>query len=192
MSMKFTQIPADTFQKLQLNAGILIDTFDPATQQIGNLLGATGGGVTFVAKPEFKDYGEDIDNCPQNMKELKKLTKWLATMVGTFKSVDVNQVKNLVAVADIDSNDATKVIPRSVLLETDFADLWWVGDYSEVNTGNDAGFIAIHMMSALNTAGFSLKSNNESKGEFAFNYEAHYSMDDQTTVPFEIYVKAGA
>ena len=71
--MKFTKIPEDTFKKLQMNAGILTDTFTPSTGVIGNLLGATTGGNSFAATPEYEDFGEDIDNCPKNTKELKKL-----------------------------------------------------------------------------------------------------------------------
>lgn len=191
MGMKFTQMPADAFEKLQLNAGILVDTFDTETQTIGKLLGATSGGVHFTATPEFKDYGEDIDGAPKNVKELKKLTKWEAIMAGVFKSVDAKLAKMLIGVADIDSDDASKIVPRSVLLDTDFEDIWWVGDYSDVNTGANAGFMAIHLINALNTSGIDIKTANEEKGEFAFNFVGHYSLDDQTKVPFEIFVKQG-
>ena len=74
--MKFTQIPADTFENLQMNAGILLDEFTPSTGVIGNIIGATTGGINFTATPTYSDYGEDIDNCPKNMKELKKLDSW--------------------------------------------------------------------------------------------------------------------
>lgn len=189
--MKFTQIPADAFEKLQLNAGILVKSFTPATEAYESILGATSGGVTFTAVPEFKDFGEDLDGAPKNVKELKKLTKWEAKMSGTFKTVDSSLVKSLIGVADISSTDSTKIVPRADLKDSDFEDIWWVGDYSDKNTGSSAGYIAIHMMDVLNTSGFSLKTTDESKGEFAFRYLAHYSLDDQTIVPFEIYVKAG-
>ena len=71
--MKYTQIPAGTFEQIQLNAGILVDAFNPATGVIGNLLGATSGGINFTDTINTKDFGEDIDNCPKNTKELKKL-----------------------------------------------------------------------------------------------------------------------
>lgn len=58
--MKFTQIPTDTFQKLQLNAGILASEFTPSTGSItaSNILGATTGGITFSANPSFVDWGK--------------------------------------------------------------------------------------------------------------------------------------
>ena len=39
--MKFTKIPADTFKQIQLNAGILVESFDPATQTIDGIIAAT-------------------------------------------------------------------------------------------------------------------------------------------------------
>ena len=78
------------------------------------------------------------------------------------------------------------------LTDEDFSDIWFVGDYSDKNGETKGGFVAIHMMSALSTAGFSWQTGDKAKGQFAFEYTAHYSMDAQDTVPFEIYVKAGA
>lgn len=189
---KFTQVPTDTFEHLQLNAGILVDDFTPATGTIGNILGATTGGIQFSTNPDFTDFGEDIDNVPNNMMELKHLNQFDAQMSGTFLTCTPALAKRLVGAANIDSTDTTKVVPRAELLSTDFDDVWWVGDYSDVNTGANAGFIAIHLMNALNTAGFQIQSTKNEKGQFAFEFHGHYSIEAQETVPFEIYVKAGA
>lgn len=189
MSQKFTRVPDDTFEKLQLNAGILVDAFTPATGVIGNILGATTGGIQFSTNPEFTDFGEDIDNVPNNMMELKHLNQFDPQMSGTFLTCTPALAKSLVGAADIDSGDATRVIPRAELLASDYDDVWWIGDYSDVNTGANAGFIAIHLMNALNTAGFQIQSTKNEKGQLAFEYHGHYSIAAQDTVPFEIYVK---
>ena len=189
--MKFTQIPTDTFEKLQMNAGILLDEFTPSTGVIGNILGATSGGNTFEAKAEFSDLGDDIDNCPKNMKELKKLESWEAKLSGTFSTVSAELAKTLVGAADTDSSDATHIIPRNDITDKDFTDIWWVGDYSNLNGSKNGGFCAIHLMNALNTGGFKIKSSDKEKGQFDFEFTGHYSMDEQDKVPFEIYVKAG-
>lgn len=191
--MKYTQIPADTFSRLQLNAGLLLTSFTPATGEVtaSNIVGATTGGVEFAATPEFEDFGEDIDNCPKNTKELKKLTSWEVTMSGTFVTLDKATVKLLIGAADNDGTDTTKVVPRSDLESTDFTDIWWVGDYSDTNTGTNAGFVAIHMLNALNTGGFQVTSSDKAKGQFAFEFTGHVSMAAQSVVPFEVYVKAG-
>ena len=188
--MKYTKIPETTFKNLQLNAGVLLSAFDPGTATVsdGSIIGATTGGVNFTATPTFSDYGEDIDNCPKNMKELKKLDSWEISLSGTYVTVDANAVKALVGAADVSGN---KITPRNDLKLTDFTDVWWVGDYSDQNGETNGGFVAIHMMNALSTGGFAIQSSDNGKGNFAFTYTAHYSMDAQDTVPFEVYVKAG-
>ena len=188
--MKYTKIPETTFQNLQLNAGVLLSAFNPESATVANesIIGATTGGVSFTATPTFSDYGEDIDNCPKNMKELKKLDAWEISMSGTYVTVDANAVKSLVGAADVTGN---KITPRNDVLLSDFTDIWWVGDYSDKNGETNGGFVAIHMMNALSTGGFAIQSSDNGKGNFAFTYTAHYSMDAQDTVPFEVYVKAG-
>ena len=188
--MKYTKIPEDTFKNLQLNAGVLLSDFNPTTAEVSNeaIIGATTGGVNFTATPTFSDYGEDIDNCPKNMKELKKLDYWEISLSGTYVTVDANSVKALVGAADVSGN---KITPRNDLKLTDFTDVWWVGDYSDNNGETNGGFVAIHMMNALSTGGFTINSSDNGKCNFAFTYTANYSMDAQDTVPFEVYVKAG-
>ena len=195
---KFTQIPTDTFKKLQLGAGILTTEFDPATGELtaSNIVGATSGGVSFEAAPSFTDFGDDIDNCPKNTKELKRLEYWDAKMSGSFVTMDTNIAKSVVGAATIDSNNATKVVPRNSVDANDFKDLWWVGDYSDVNedgtSAGKAGFIAIKLINALSTGGFKIQSGDKAKGTFEFEYTGHYSIENIDTVPFEIYIKAGS
>lgn len=189
--MNFSKIPSDAFKHIQLNAGMLVDDFKPATKTYGNIIGATSGGNNFTSTPTFTDYGEDIDNCPKNMLELKKLESWEVKMSGTFISVDAAAAKMLVGAADIDASDATHIIPRNDVLTTDFKDIWWVGDYSDENTGDNAGCMAIHLMNALNTTGFAIQSTDNGKGTFSYEFTGHYSMDAQDTVPFEIYILGG-
>ena len=192
--MKFTQVPTDTFENLVLNAGILVDTFTPESGVIGNILGATTGGIEFSTNPTFTDFGEDIDNMPEGTKQLKRLKSFDPTMSGTFLTVDTTALKSLIGAADIGS-DTTKVVPRDQLLETDFADVWWIGDYSDKNVDvastHTAGYIAIHLMNALNTAGFKITSSKDNKAQMAFEYHGHYDISNISTPPFEIYVKAG-
>lgn len=191
--MKFTQIPTDTFSQMQLNAGLLLKSFTPSTGTLdkADIIGATSGGVKFAAKPSYTDFGEDIDNCPANMAELKRLDSVEVTISGTFVTVSASSAASTIGAADVDPNDPTHVVPRSDLKDGDFMDLWWVGDYSNLNGDKNGGFVAIHMMKTLSTGGFALTSDDKSKGQFDFEYTAHYSMDDPTAVPYEVYIKAG-
>lgn len=201
--MKYTQVAADAFQKLQLNAGVLLTDFDPTsppskTTLLSNIFAATSGGVSFATNPEYVDFGEDIDNVPPNTKQLKVLQSVNPVMSGTLKTADTDVAKALMGAADVSGN---KITPRSVLTDNDFIDdIWWVGDYSDVNvdkaatgggTAGAAGFMAIHMMNVLSTGGLQLQSNDDGKGDFEFELTAHYDLEDIDTLPYEVYVAAG-
>jgi len=190
--MKYTQIPNDTFQHLVLNAGILVDEFTPADGTIGNLLGATTGGITFNANPTYSDWGEDIDNCPNNTMELKRIDGFDPVMSGTFLTVTGSSLESLVGSATKTSTSGVdKVVPNNELSTTDFKEVWWIGDYSDKNTGATAGFMAIHLLNALNQTSLQITTTKNGKGQLAFEYHGHYSLNAQDTVPFEVYLKAG-
>lgn len=188
--MKFTKIPETAFEELVLNAGVLLSAFDPSAAEVANanILGATTGGLSFTAAPTFSDFGEDIDNCPKNMKELKKLDSWEVKLSGTFVSLSTKNAKSMVAAAD---EETGKITPRNDISDKDFTDIWLVADYSDKNGESKGGYVAVHMLNGLSTGGFQIKTGDRSKGQFAFEYTGHYSMDKQTTPPFEIYIKTG-
>lgn len=191
--MKYTQIPTDTFSSLVQNAGVMLTDFDPSTGTIdvSDIIGATSGGLSFSDSPEFVDFGEDIDNCPKNTMELKRLSGRTVTASGTLVTMNTATAKILMGASDIDSTDTTMVVPRIDLATTDFADIWIVADYSDVNTGDDAGFIAIKLKNALSTGGFSMTSSDKEKATFDFEITAHNSIEEQDEDAYELYIKAG-
>ena len=190
MSRKYTTLPSDAFQKISKNAGILLSDFDPSLGTVtrSDILGATTGGISFKDTPSFTDYGEDIDNCPKNTKELKEIESREVVISGTFVTIDTYGGKRLIGAADIDVNDNTKIVPRDVLVDDDFIDdIWIVTDYSDVN----GGFVALHIKNALSTGGFSIQTADKNKGQYAFSFTAHYTMSDPDDVPYELYIQAG-
>ena len=194
--MKFTQIPTNTCSTLQLNAGILIKGetgFVPSTGTVttANILGATTGGISVTCVPTYVDFGDNVDNCPKNMIELKKLDNWDCKSSGTFVTVSTTLAKMMLGAADIDGTDTTMVTPRVDLLESDFEDVWFVGDYSDKNGDTNGGFVAVHLLNALSTGGFSMQTADKEKGQFTVEFTGHVSIDSQDTVPMVFYVKAG-
>ena len=189
--MRYTKISPNTFAELQLNAGILLSDFDPETGEFAletDILGATTGGMTISCTPTYSDFGEDIDNCPKNMMELKQLDNWECTIGGTFLNVSADVVKLALGAADVSGN---KITPRRDVTEDDFTDVWWVGDYSDKNGETKGGYVAVHLMNALSTGGFSLRSGDKAKGQFDVTFTGHVSMDAQDVVPMEFYIVAG-
>lgn len=189
---KYTKMPIDTFQNIQINAGIVCTGFNPATGVATGQIGATTGGNQVSIVPTMSDYGEDIDNCPTGTMEMQNIDDWEVTASGTLVTVDTASGKMLLAAADIDSQDSTHIIPRRNIRVADFKDIWIIGDYSDVNTGESAGYLAVHLKNVINTGGFVWQTTNKGKGNFAYSFKAHFSMEAQDTVPAEIYIKHGS
>ena len=191
--MRYNQIPANTFKELVLNAAILTTDFTPATGEIGEsgLIGATSGGVNFSASTNYADFGSDIDNCPKNTLELKRVESIEAKCSGTFVSINTELAKRLMAAADTDNLDTTKLVPRNELKTTDFETIWIIGDYSDKNSAENGGYVAIKLLNALSTGGFQIQTTDKEKGKFSFEFTGHYTMQDVNKVPYEIYIKAG-
>lgn len=195
MGMKYTKVASDAFEKLTLNAGIICRTFTPDTGTFGEIVAATSGGISFATNPTYTDFGEDVDNVPANTKQLLRITAYDPVISGTQLTLDAATIAELIGGADVGTASAagvTKISPRAVLKEEDFKDLWFIVDYSDVNTGATAGFVAIHIMNSLNRTGFNLQTGKNSKGQDTFEYHGHYDItDEDQTPPFEVYIKQG-
>lgn len=184
---KFTVIPQDTFSGLQLDAGVLLKKFTPATPAAPadeDIICATTGGINATCVPTYSDLGEDVDNCPVNMKELKHLDSWACKLSFTSLGLSANAIKLALGAADIGDTSASKqdtVTPRRDLKQTDFTDLWWVGDRA------DGGCVAIQIKNALSTGGFSLKTTKNGKGQLSVELTGHVSIDAQDTMPMVFY-----
>lgn len=181
---KFTAIPQDTFESLQLEAGVLLSTFDPAAPAIADdaIICPTTGGIAVSCVPTYSDMGADVDNAPVNVKELMHLDSWAATMSFTSLSTKAPFIKMAFGAADIDTADTGKVVPRRNLKQDDFYEaVWWVGDRA------DGGWAAVKLMNALSTGGFSLQTTKSGKGQVSVTLTGHVSINAQDVVPMEFY-----
>ncbi len=187
MSKRFTVIPQDTFDNIQLDAGVLLKTFDPSSPAVADsaIITATTGGINATCVPTYSDMGEDVDNCPPNMKELKHLDGWECKLAFTALGTSPENIRFALGCADIDGTDTSKIVPRAELKQTDFSDVWWVGDRA------DGGFVAIQLLNALSTAGFSLQTTKAGKGQVSCELTGHVSMSAQNVVPMVFYSMDG-
>lgn len=176
----YTKIPQTAFEEMQLDAGILLTSFNPSEPSVtdSNIVCATTGGINAVCTPTFEDIAEDVDNAPNNLKEYKKLTGWDCRLSTTALGTSPALIKKALGAADITN---TKITPRRDLEQTDFADLWWVGDRA------DGGFLAIKLINALSTGGFTLQTNKNGKGQISVEFTGHVSSSAQDTMPMEFY-----
>lgn len=181
---RFTVIPQDTFDQLQTDAGVLLKTFDPSSATApadADIITATTGGINVSCVPTYSDYGEDIDNVPNNMKELKHLEGWECKLSTTALGTSPELIKLALGAADIDGTNTSKIVPRRDLEQTDFSDLWWVGDKA------DGGLVAVKIINALSTGGFSLQTTKNGKGQLSLELTGHVSINAQSVVPMEFY-----
>lgn len=184
---RFTLIANDAFDALQTDAGVILTDFDPEnpyrTPLSDEILATTTGGVNPTCAPTYSDYGEDVDNVPNNMKEFKHLDGWEAKMA--FSSIKFNAANTKWALGaaetELLSNGVTKITPRRDVLQKDFKSIWWVGDKA------NGGAYAIKLLNALSTGGLNIQSNKNGKGTNAIEVTGHVSIDAQDVMPMEIY-----
>lgn len=184
---KYTKIPKSTFQEIQMDAGVLLNKFNVETPNLqdADIICATTGGINIACTPTYSDMGEDVDNCPLNMKELKHLDSWEVKVSTTSLGTSAELIKLGLGVADITPGEAgtsaDKIVPRMSLDQKDFSDIWWVGDKA------NGGYVAAHIFNALSTSGISLQSTKNGKGQTEIELTGHVSLDAQDVVPVEFY-----
>ena len=183
---RYTAIPQNAFDALQLDAGVLLKDFDiekAAAGEVGfedkDILCATTGGINPSCVPTYSDFAEDVDNAPTNLKEFKHLDGWEAKMSTTAIGTSAELIKMQLGAADI--VDGTKIVPRADLSQDDFSDIWWVGDKA------NGGFLAIQLKNALSTSGFSIQTTKNGKGQLSLELTGHVSIASQKEVPMVFY-----
>lgn len=184
----YTVIPQDTFETLQLDAGILLKNFNPAnpsTVSDSDIICATTGGINISCVPTFSDLGEDVDNCPNNMMELKHLDSWECKIGFTALTVSTDVIALSLGAATT-TVASSKVVPNKDLKQSDFDDTWWVGDMA------DGGFAAVKLLNGLSTSGLTLQTTKNGKGQLSCELTGHVSLDSQSVMPMEFYVIEGA
>lgn len=177
----FTVIPKDTFDGLQLDAGVLLKKFDPAKVAAPadeDIICATTGGINISCVPTYSDLGEDVDNCPTNTKELKHLDGWDCKMSFTALGTSPENIKLALGAATVST---TKVTLNLDLKQADFSDIWWAGDRA------DGGVVAACLKNALSTGGFTLQTTKNGKGQVSVELTGHVSIEAQDTMPMEFY-----
>lgn len=183
---RFTRISEDFFDELQLDAGVLLDEFDPANPvqpTSGHIIATTTGGINTVCQPTYSDFGEDVDNVPNNMKEFKHLDGWDCRL--SYTSLKFNAANTKFALGAADQTTGTgykKITIRRDLKQTDFKDeVWWVGDKA------NGGAYAVCLKNALSTGGLSIQSGKNAKGTSTMELVGHVSVSAQDEMPMEFY-----
>lgn len=182
---RFTKVSENTFKEIQLEAGLILNKFDPTgeTEVVdADIVCATTGGISIACKPTFTDYGSDIDNVPDNTLEFKEADGWECSIGFTALNASAEGIKIALGAADAAEG---KITPRFGSVADDAKDIWWVGDRA------DGGFVACCLKNALSTDGLTLKTTKKGKGQLSCTLTGHISIKAQDVVPMEFYVQEG-
>ena len=191
-------IRAETFQKLQLNAGIFIKNFystaSSATDSSAlktsvasaisagtNILGATRGGGTFNVTREIRT--PDVDGMRYPFKGSDFVDSVDAYISTTLVEVTPDTVKACLGNADITtSGKKTTIKMHTAIQSTDYlTDMCWIGDLA------DGQLVLICLKNALNTADFSLTFTDKGEGTLGAEFHARQaSVNDYDNAPFEV------
>lgn len=188
----YTKVSEDAFDTLQLDAGVLLSSFDPANPYTApdddDIIATTTGGINPTCTPTYSDFGEDVDNVPNNMMEFKHLDGWDCAMAFTSIKFNAENVAwalgasdSTVVAAGNNTAGYTKIVPRRNVQLTDYKDLWWVGDKA------NGGAFAVKLLNALSTGGLNIQSSKNGKGTNQMTITGHVSIAHQDTMPMEFY-----
>jgi hypothetical protein len=179
----FSIITEEAFNELQVEAGVLLKTFNPAspsTPSSSDIITATTGGITASCVPTYDDFFADVDNAPDNVMEGKRITGHNCRISTTAIGTSADVIRLSLGAADVTAASG-KIEPRRQLKTSDFHDLWWVGDRA------DGGLVAIQLKKALSTGGFSLKTTKNGKGQLTLELTGHTTLAAQNEVPMVFY-----
>lgn len=184
---KFSKISENTFNELQVDAGVLLNQFDPENPELldAAIICATTGGINPTCVASYSDWAEDIDNVPNGTKEMMHIDGWDTSLAFTALNITAETIRMALGAADVYA-ETGKITPRMSLdQDKDFSNVWWVGDLS------DGGLCAICLKNALSTGGFSLQTTKNGKGQLSVTLSGHVSITAQDEVPMEFYVQEG-
>ena len=191
---------SETFDNLQLNAGIFIKNLNYSSisgasalksaitnivtggsSPAGEMIGATRGGGTFTVTRDVRT--PDIDGMRYRFKKGDFIDSVDAFITTTLVEVTPENVCAILGV-DVPSASSGKVtitLPTALTDDSYLTNICWVGDLS------DGRFVLICLNNAINTADFTLSFSDKSEGTLGVEFHAcQDDVEDYDTAPFEI------
>lgn len=181
---KATKISADAAQKMQVNAGLLLNRFDvlnPVEPADEDIVCETTGDYSITCVPETSDFFEDVNNAPANTKEGKRITGWTCGLSITALSVTEETLKLSLGASEIGTDGGIR--PRSQYKLADFRSLYWIGDMIDENK-----LFAVVMDDTVSTGGLSFTAANNGKGGLALELTPHATIANIDKVPMAFYI----
>lgn len=196
-----TALRADTFNKLQLNAGILLKnlSYDSVTDAtalkaaianiisggsnpIGTLIGATRGGGSFNVTRETRT--PEIDGMRYGFKGSDFVDSADAYLSTTLVEITPQNMQDLLSAGTqvAVSGKKSTVKMKTAIGSSDYlTNLCWVGDLA------DGQLVLICLKNAINTADFTFTYTDKGEGTLAAEFHARQAnVSDYDDAPFEV------
>lgn len=193
-----TALRSETFENLQLNAGIFIKNLDYSSTADAdalktaiasaitagtNIIGATRGGGSFVVSREIRE--PDVDGRRYSFKGGKFVDSTDARLSTTLVEMTAANLKMaLGSGVSSTSGKKTTITMNTAIQNSDYIDkITWIGDLA------DGRMVAITLLNALNTTDLSLTFTDKGEGTLPIELHAHQAnVSDYDTAPFEIVI----
>lgn len=179
-----TRISADAADKMQINAGLLLNNFDvanPVEPADEDIVCETTGDFSITCVPTTEDFFADVNNAPTNTKEGKQITGWDCSLGVTALSITEENLILSLGAADVMEDGGIR--PRRTYQAEDFKSLYWIGDMIDENK-----LFAIVMDDTVSTGGLSFTSTNNGKGGLALTLMPHSTITNIEKVPMAFYI----
>ena len=192
-------IREDTFENLQLNAGIFLKDFvysgiasagdlksainTAVTGSASNLLGATRGGGSFTVTRELRS--PDVDGKRYGFKGDTFVDSVDARISTTMIEITPENIKDAFGSATLatSSSGLVHTIKLNTAIDTDdyLTNICWIGDIA------DGRYVLICLKNALNEADFTLTFTDKGEGTLPVEFHAKQAnVNDYDEAPFEI------
>lgn len=183
----------DTWQNLQLGAGVLlrnadlsgVKTADELREAIADamlddncIIGATKDGGSFACKPMLRN----AEGARRTATACTMVNDgWAVRMTGTLMEITPGSLSAALGMAQVERDGGATVIRAkgSVGQEDFLPALCWVGDTSR-------GFMMIEMRGVMNMSGLSFRFSRNGTGEMPFELQAHAADADDNDAPCRI------
>ena len=191
-----TALRAETFDNLQLNAGIVLKNLDYSSIASASalksaiasaitagttILGATRGGGTFTVTRETRTPEIDGMRYPFIGSDFVDSTD--AYLSTTLVEITPGNIEvSLGSGRATTSGGKTTSTMTTAFDDSDYLDnICWIGDLA------DGRLVLICLKNAINTADFSLTYTDKGEGTLAVEFHARQAaVDDYDTAPFEV------
>lgn len=188
----------DSFNNMQLNAGMFVVDMDTSTitsattaSELGDMLdaavlagkslGATTGGGSFNAVPEVRQIEADGMRSPIIGSTV--YDSWEITLATTIKEITKDNIKRVIATATVDSTTGAIKIGNTLLPEHYIPHIGWAGMLL------DGRLMYVELQNALNIDGAAFTFTDKGEGSIALTFRGHQSdLKNMQYAPANIWI----